>query len=565
MGSVLAVVLAFAGATATDPSVGGSHDRSTSTGLRRTTDSAEIAAALTTALTATRPAGLRADEWSMVARLYGRATSSSTPSPLWLSSERIAPRAAEFAALLAAVDTLGLRPGDYAIDDVHGALRAATSADGGAVHARELARADVRLTASFVALVHDLLVGRTDPLKVERAWHIAPRTFDVGARIGAALAAIRGGGAIGETLAALRPDYGSYGGLLRALARYRSLDAAGGWPSIPGGATIRTGDVDPRVAALRRRLAAEEYLASPTGSDTMDATVASAVAAFQRQHGLTVDTLVGPGTRAALDITAAQRVRQIEANIERLRWLPPHPGERFVVVNVPAFSLYAFDGGERVLSMRVVVGDELVSRRTPIFADTMEYIEFGPYWNVPRSIAVNEILPQARRDRAYLARNNYRILRGWGDNAPAVDPYSLSNAALFSTRYRVRQDPGPDNALGRVKFMFPNDFAVYLHDTPARSRFEQADRALSHGCVRVADPEALAAYVLYDRTDWPRDRIAATLEAGRRVRVDLTNGPPVYLIYLTAFAQDGVTTFRDDIYDRDTALLRALAARTRRS
>jgi murein L,D-transpeptidase YcbB/YkuD len=285
------------------------------------------------------------------------------------------------------------------------------------------------------------------------------------------------------------------------------------------------------------------------------------IAKFQQRHGLTVDSSVGPGTRSALNLPVSARVHQIEANLERLRWLPVDAGERFVVVNVPAFILYAFNGTKRELTMRVVVGDELASRRTPIFADTMEYIQFGPYWNVPRSIAVGEILPKARADRGYLARNNYQILRGWGDNAPVVDPRSLSNTALFSARYRVRQKPGPDNALGRVKFMFPNDFAVYLHDTPSKGRFEQADRAVSHGCVRVADPEALAAFVLAGRNDWPRDKIATTLSAGQRVRVNLRDGPPVYLIYLTAYAREGEVFFRDDIYDRDNRVIRALAAK----
>jgi murein L,D-transpeptidase YcbB/YkuD len=362
-------------------------------------------------------------------------------------------------------------------------------------------------------------------------------------------------------LTGLRPDYGAYGALVRGLAHYRALESAGGWPRLPNGPVLRDGEAGPAVLVLRQRLAAEGYLSSAAGSDTLDAVLAGAVATFQLRHGLPVDSVIGPRTRAALNVPASRRVRQIEVNIERLRWLPPDPGERFVVVNIPSFVLYAFDGGRRVLNMRVVVGDELASRRTPVFADTMEYIEFGPYWNVPRSIAVNEILPAARRDRGYLARNNYQLLRGWGDNAPVVDPRSLSDAELFSTRYRVRQLPGPDNALGRVKFMFPNDYAVYLHDTPSRSRFEDADRALSHGCVRVADPQALAEFVLEGNTAWPRERIATTLAAGRHLRVNLRHGPPVYLIYLTAFARDGEVMFRDDIYDRDNRLVRALAAK----
>jgi len=521
-----------------------------------------IGAALVTALDGDRPRELQSDEWTTVVRLYRRGASPSTPAPLWLDGDRLAGRAEALVAALAAVDTVGLRPADYPLGALREALRAAAPAPGRAADAATLARADVLLTASFVSLVDDLLTGRVDPRDVEPSWHIAPRAFDVGARIAAALDSVRAGRAVRDVLAGVRPDYGQ-APLVQALARYRALERAGGWPRVPAGPTLRPGDAGPSVPALRRRLAAEGYLASAVGGDTLDATLAGAVATFQHRHGLTVDTLLGPGTRAALDIPAARRVRQVEASLERLRWLPPDPGERFVVVNVPSFTLVAFDGGRPVLTMGVVVGDELASRRTPIFADTMEYVEFGPYWNVPRSIAVNEILPQARRDRGYLARHHYQILRGWGDAAPVVDPYGLSDAALFSTRYRVRQTPGPHNALGRVKFMFPNDYAVYLHDSPGRAQFEEAHRAHSHGCVRVADPEALAAFVLQGRADWPRDRIAATLAGERRMRVDLEHGPPVYLVYLTAFGRDGDVYFRDDLYGRDDRLLRALAASPR--
>jgi murein L,D-transpeptidase YcbB/YkuD len=483
---------------------------------------------------------------------------SSSIAPLWVDAGRLAPRASELAATLDSVETVGLRPNDYAVAELARALRSATAPEPGAP---ALARADLLLTSSFVALVDDLLTGRVDPREVEPSWHIAPRVFDVAGRIAAALDSVRRGQPMRDVLAALRPDYGAYGPLVQGLARYRALASAGHWPLLPNEPVFRPGQVRPAVRVLRERLAAEGYLTSAAGSDTLDPTVAGAVAAFQLNHGLSADSLVGPGTRRALNVTPAQRVRQIEANIERLRWLPPDPGGRFVVVNIPSFVLYAFDGGRRVLDMRVVVGDELMSRRTPVFADTMEFIEFGPYWNVPRSIAVNEILPAARRNRAYLARNNYQILRGWGDNAPVVDPRTLSDAELFSSRYRVRQLPGPDNALGRVKFMFPNDYAVYLHDTPARRKFEDADRAISHGCVRVSNPQALAEFVLQDNAAWPRDRIATTLAAGKHRRVNLRNGPPVYLIYLTAFGRDGKVMFRDDIYDRDGRLLRALAAR----
>ena len=523
-------------------------------------DSARITAALAAALENARPPWLRKDQWAIVARMYRPKGTASTPSPRWLEAERPARRAGEFVALLAAVDSLGLQPSDYNIESLNQALRAVASPREAPASAVALAHADLLLTASFVALVDDLLTGRLDPRAVEPSWHIGSRAFDVAGRIASALDAVGAGRPVGDVLAGLRPDYGSYGALLQALGRYRGLERGGGWPRLPKGPTLRLGYAGAGVPVLRTRLAAEGYGSSAAVGDTLDANLAGMVAQFQRRHGLPVDSSVGPRTRAALDVPASTRVRQIQANLERVRWLPIDPGERFVVVNVPAFVLYAFEERTRVLNMAVVVGDELASRRTPIFADTMEYIQFGPYWNVPRSIAVNEILPKARADRGYLTRNNYQILRGWGDNAPVVNPRTLSNTELFSARYRVRQEPGPDNALGRVKFMFPNDYSVYLHDTPSKSRFQQTDRAVSHGCVRVADPEALAAFVLSDRTDWPRDKIARTLAAGRRVRVNLQHGPPVYLVYLTAYGREGEVFFRDDIYDRDNKLLRALAA-----
>jgi murein L,D-transpeptidase YcbB/YkuD len=521
-------------------------------------DSAHIRGALAAELDGARPPWLRKEQWSMVVRLYRPKGMVSPDAPFWLDGERPSRRAGELAAEIAAIGSLGLRPADYGLRPVSEALRAVTSPPDAPAGATALAHAELLLTASFVALVDDMLTGRLDPRAVEPSWHIAPRAFDVAGRIASALGAVRAGRPIGGVLAELRPDYGSYGALLQALARYRGIERGGGWERQPTGPTLRLGDAGAGVVALRRRLAAEGYGSSAAVGDTLDATLSGSLAQFQRRHGLVVDSAVGPRTRAALDIPASTRVRQIEANLERLRWLPIDPGERFVVVNVPAFVLYAFNGTTRALTMPVVVGDELTSRRTPIFADTMEFIQFGPYWNVPRSIAVNEILPRARADRAYLARKHYQILRN--RDGAVVNPSTLSDAALFSTRYRVRQEPGPDNALGRVKFMFPNDYAVYLHDTPAKSRFEQSDRALSHGCVRVADPEALAAFVLHDRADWPRDSIAKTLAAGRRVRVNLRRGPPVYIIYLTAFGRDGDVFFRDDIYDRDDRLMRALAA-----
>ena len=526
-------------------------------------DSLAMASAISNLLRGPKPAELRGDEWKLIARLYQREGEASAPDPLWVRESGLLPRAQQLVALLSAADSLGLAPNDYAIAGARRSIEAASRAT--TARTAALAAAELRLTASFVALLDDLLTGRVDPRSVERGWHIATNRSVAAERILSSVAALRSGKAIDAVLAELRPDYGVYSPLVQGLARYRTIAGKGGWSRLPEMGVLRVGDSSAAIGMLRTRLAAEGYLSSANGGDLFENELAESIAAFQRRHGLTVDSVLGPRTRKALNVPVERRIEQIDANLERLRWLPADLGSRFVVVNIPAFSLYGYVGGDRVLTMRVVVGDELVSRRTPIFADTLEYVEFGPYWNVPRSIAVNEILPKVRRDRGYLARNGFQILRGWGDNAPAVDPRTLSDAALFSTRYRVRQLPGPNNALGRVKFMFPNDYNIYLHDTPSKLLFDEADRAHSHGCVRVADPPALAEFVLHDRADWPADRIRTALDAGRRVQVTVRPAIPVYLVYLTAFVRDGEVAFRDDIYSRDDPLIRALRRGARAS
>ena len=525
-------------------------------------DSLEIASALSSVLRGPKPPELRNDEWRLVGRIYHGEAGAGVSLPVWVRDNTLLPRAHEFVVLLAAADSLGLEPNDYALAAVQRNVTAVSTA---AARATTLAAADVRLTASFVAFLDDLLTGRVDPKSVERGWHIGTNRSVATERILSSVGALRSGKTIGAVLAELRPDYGVYSALVQGLARYRAIASTGGWPQLPDANVLRIGDSAAAVGRLRARLAAEDYLESARGSDVFDDELAHSLAEFQRRHGLDVDSVLGPRTRRALNVPVERRVAQIDANLERLRWLPANLGSRFIVVNIPAFSLYGYVGGERVLTMRVVVGDELVSRRTPIFADTMEYVEFGPYWNVPRSIAVNEILPKVRRDRSYLTRNGFQLLRGWGDDAPVVDAAALSDDALFSSRFRVRQRPGPNNALGRVKFMFPNDYNIYLHDTPARLLFDDANRAHSHGCVRVADPPALAEFVLHDRADWSGERIRSALAAGRRQRATIRPGVPVYLVYLTAFVREGKVAFRDDIYSRDEPVIRALRQGARAS
>ena len=258
-------------------------------------------------------------------------------------------------------------------------------------------------------------------------------------------------------------------------------------------------------------------------------------------------------------MSAERRVRQLDANLERMRWLPRDLGDRAVVVNIPAFRLQAFEQGRAALTMKVVVGREWGDRETPVFADSMATVVINPYWNVPAGIARDEIVPKARRDRGYLTAHDYEVVHGWGNDAPTISPWSVTSAQLaaIGNGYRIRQRPGPGNALGRIKFLFPNDYAVYLHDTPADQLFDERVRAFSHGCVRVEAPVALAAWVL-GQQGWDASRVRSAMATRDRRPVTLDRKIPVYLMYLTAFGRDGTLHFRDDIYDLDQRLIARL-------
>jgi murein L,D-transpeptidase YcbB/YkuD len=298
--------------------------------------------------------------------------------------------------------------------------------------------------------------------------------------------------------------------------------------------------------ALRERLRTEGLVpgrngsanADTTGVGVYDSELAGTIARFQVRHGIVVDSALGEETIASLNVPAEDRLTQIAANLERLRWLPRTLGTRYILVNVPAFRLQAFDNGTEVLTMKVIVGAEYDGRSTPVFADSMESVVFRPYWNVPEGIAENEIWPKADEDPTFLERNRYEVVDG--DEGP-----------------RVRQEPGPGNALGLVKFMFPNSFSIYLHDTPQGDLFEEDVRAFSHGCIRVEKPAELAQYVL----GWPADSVQQLMEDDRNdrhVRVDPKI--PVFIVYLTSYVRDGELYFGNDLYSRDGALMEAVRA-----
>ena len=336
-----------------------------------------------------------------------------------------------------------------------------------------------------------------------------------------------------------------------ARARYRRMADGGGWPAIPAGGLVEPGDTAPdQVEALRQRLAATGELgrAAETGG-TFDGPLVAALADFQARHGLVVDSLLGGNTREALNVGAAERVAQIEATLARwddLPEIPTGPGSRYVMVNVPEFRVRAFESGREALQMEVVVGAAYDDRATPLFSDQMDHVIFRPYWNVPHSIASEELVPQGP---SALADKGFRIVSHYAPDAEVYDMTAANLRRVANGSLRLQQGPGPDNALGLVKYMFPNQHAVYLHDTPADQLFEEASRAFSHGCIRLEDPAAFGAWVLGPQ-GWDEGRVRENMTTGSRQKVTLDEEIPVYIVYLPVWADDeGFVHFAPDVYD----------------
>ena len=336
-----------------------------------------------------------------------------------------------------------------------------------------------------------------------------------------------------------------------ALDRYRGI-AQGGWPTIPDGDLVEVGDsAAAQVEALRGRLAAEDALGGAAASGAVyTPALAAQVAQFQRRHGLAVDSLLGANTREALNVSADERVAQIERSLaqwEDLPEIPTGPGARYVMVNVPEFRVRAFEDGREALQMEVVVGAEYDDRTTPTFADSIEHVIFRPYWNVPPGIATDELVPQGP---AALEAKGFEIIAYYDPDAEVYPMTAANLRRVANGSLRIRQTGGEDNALGLVKYMFPNRYAVYLHDTPADHLFDEAVRAYSHGCIRLERPAEFGAWVLGPQ-GWDESRVRENMNAGEREKVVLDEEIPVYVVYLPVWADEsGAVHFSRDIYDR---------------
>jgi murein L,D-transpeptidase YcbB/YkuD len=338
----------------------------------------------------------------------------------------------------------------------------------------------------------------------------------------------------------------------RAAALYRVAAAAGGWPIVGSGRNLRAGDEDGRVGALRRRLAATGDLdsAAAASGGGMDTALVGAVRRFQARHGLAADGVVGPRTRAALNVPAAERAAALEANAARVAALARRVAPRALVVNIPAAEIALFSGGRVALRSRAIVGRP--TWPTPVLDSLITRVEINPYWTVPARIARRELLPRIAAEPGYLRANEMRVLSGPPGAPTEVPPERVDWRRFAAQGYRLRQDPGPGNPLGVVKFSFANPYDVYLHDTPGKAAFHRDRRALSHGCVRVEEAFDLAARLLSGTGEWDATRLRGAIDAGRHRVVPLAAPTPVHIVYVTAWVDPlGTVQFRDDLYGRD--------------
>jgi len=510
---------------------------------------------VTPALTGARPVFVTADRegqrlWDLTKQFY----QSRDNQPAWIENRKPSAQMDQLIDALQHSDREGLDPSLYNASTLAArrqeAGRGFLSMQG--FDEKEAGDLDVWLTYLYLQYASDLTNGLANLSHADPDWKIETKKTDVLALLQQSLEKNR----VGQSLADLTPSHEQYVRLRDALQKYREIARQGGWPQVPASIKLKPGQSSEAVPVIAKRLAVTgDFTAAPQDGDvSYGPALQEAVKRFQRRHGLADDGIVSGATIAQMNVPVERRIAQIALSLERWRWLPRDLGERHILVNVPEYRLEVWDHGKVPLSMRVVVGKK--DTPTPIFNDDMTYLVFAPYWNVPSDIASKETIPSVMKDPAFLDRTNMEVLdkRGNVVDASSID---LDHAA----DYRFRQRPGGSNSLGYVKFMFPNQFNVYLHDTPADSLFARAARSFSHGCVRVEQPEQLAQYVLGDQPEWTPDRIEEAMHGGVEKAVKLKAALPVYLAYFTArVSSDGILQFRDDLYGIDAHQTTLLAA-----
>jgi len=413
---------------------------------------------------------------------------------------------------------------------------------------------DILKTDALIRLGYHLLAGKVDAEELDANWNMTTTIGDLDTIL--SLADAIESAYIPQLIEQLRPDHPYYAYLRQGLGRYRTIRDQGGWPRVPPGPTLKSGMTDARVPIIRERLRVTSELATTdTTSESYDETLAAAVNRFQQHHGLTTDGVIGPATLAAMNVPVQTRIDQIKVNLERARWVLHDLPNDVVITDIAGFEVVYRRGGKNIWSTRAQVGNPY--RKTPVFRDQISYLEINPTWTVPPTILRNDILPKLAKDPSYLEQKDMQVLTHDGKS---IDPTTIDWREYPQKRfpYLLRQNPGPNNALGRIKFMFPNKHLVYLHDTPSRNLFERDQRAFSSGCIRVMHPFELAELLL-DDPQWTQSRIEEVVKSKQTTRINLAKQVTVILMYWTVnITDDGGMIFKADVYDRDAEVLAGL-------
>ncbi len=475
--------------------------------------------------------------------------------PLWVDGNGPTDQAELIFAALQSVDGDGLHPNDYGVVKIASLWESRT--------ADHLARLDIDLTLGLLGYIHDMKEGRLAP-RLQ-----SPKIFNQAGDMEfdplRAMFEARNNSDMVAYLAGLAPGHRHYRALKKELEHYRNIAAQGGWPIILSGETLHPGGFDARVPSVRQLL---KITGDTTSNPEMNLNqyggeLVAAVKVFQARHGLQADGIVGKGTAAALAVPVEKRIEQILINMERWRWTEHALGLKYVLVDIAGFNLQGVVDDRTQLEMRVIVGK--LHHETPIFSDTIKYLEFNPFWNITPGIARNEMLGKLRKNSDYLASKHIRLFSNWHADGKELDPHGIDWDRVSRkqiSHYKLRQDPGSWNALGVVKFVFPNKYSVYLHDTPVHSLFEKNDRAFSHGCIRLSEPKKLAEFLLEESDQgWTPGKIEQVVVSEKRKIVRMVKPIPVHLVYQTAWVdKNGVLQFSKDLYGRDQQLTRALFA-----
>ncbi len=479
--------------------------------------------------------------------------------PAWIAERGPLPQARFLVKAIRESDCEGLRPGDYHLSSIESLLSEMRQNKNTNVwlDPEKLVDFDLLLTDAFLTYGFHLLYGRVNPETIYPDWLVYNRKVDLSQVLQIALNL----GQIKPTLEDQLSPNSAYLRLRRALMRYRSIAKTGGWPTVPDGPEMQKGCRGSRVVVLRNRLIASDDLEpfSVSKIDLFDDLLEQAVRKFQERHGIMADGFVGSATLAALNVPVQERLEQIKLNMERWHWGSHYFGKRYILVNTASFELKVVEDGRTTMTTRAVIGRS--DRPTPVCNGKITHIVLNPYWHVPLSIAIEDILPKVQKDLDYLTDKNIRVFKIRGDEDLEIDPTMVDWSRLSTTNfaYKLRQEPGPLNALGSVKFIFPNRFCVSIHDTPARGLFQKTQRDFSSGCIRIEDSLDLTEYLLRRDYRWRREEILAAINERVNQVVRLPEPIPVHLVYWTTWVDDdGSIQFRNDIYGRDKVLAQAL-------